>query len=148
MYIRNQRLTMNVSGDLAHVTVQFTVVLVERDLNLDGGFLEVLWLEPASTPGMSFASVPARSELLPTENAISTGPGRTWKELEREHLFMVPRYPQGPFATVPFYARIKIFPQLKMTDEILTNEGVLPALYSVSSILVGVAKRLSDRLGR
>src|SRR5215471_10513765 len=98
MEIRDERLTigpaLSVRGwpsEKAEITITFRVVLLPQDLQLPGGFLEEVDLEP---------NLGTHRRTLPIDEATKPRPGVDWKELSREHTFQVPRYPEGPFMTV------------------------------------------------
>jgi hypothetical protein len=141
MEIRDPRLTVQPSGDDAIVTITFTVVLLQQDLTMRGGFLEAVGLSPSpSTSGPLTHSLRA----LPIDDAIKPTPTATHEELYREHTFRVPRHPQGPFTTVRFNGYVDITPAVKFDDHKVTAEGVLPAKYSLRSAIQALSSRIRD----
>jgi hypothetical protein len=134
MFIRDQRLTVQLTGDTATVTIAFTVVLHEEDMTMSGGFYETVGL----TGPPPFEGTSRRAALM-LGGAVEPRPGSDYKELSREHTFSVPRYPAGPFTTVGFYGYIEITP-VGRYDEKTTNGGVLPAKYALSAAILSVVR--------
>jgi hypothetical protein len=134
--IRDQRLTVDLADSTATVTVTFTVVLLTHDLNLGGGFLETVTL----TGPLSSLAVPKKGSLPIPDNA------REPLHLPRTHTFRVPRHPAGPFATVRFNANVEVWPAVKVHDEKVTNEGVLPPRFPVVAAIADVVRAITRRL--
>ena len=146
MQIKNQQLTVHMDGDTAIVTVTFTVMLLQQDLRLDGGFSERVDLVG---PLFSFRG---RQQALPLMSAVhqpnpTARPG--WYELYRERVFEIPRYPVGPFTTTRINGRIEIRPGIRSWEDLqITNEGVLPPRFTASSALSDVGRIVVDRVRR
>ena len=143
MHIQGQRLTVEPRGDMARIVVTYTVILQEPDLDMNGGFLESVWLSPA--PSTSFLSDVQRS--LPVFDAVKPSAAASWRELPRQHTFYAPLHPAGPFTTVRFTGHVKVRPAAPVDDLEITNEGVLPAKFTVSSVVRLVGRRLADLFG-
>jgi len=141
VHIKNQMLAIEfgdrvgfvraVGGNKAIVTVSFTVVLDDDDMNLPGGFKETVYLTP-EPPGV-FAVGGTKQQLWLNKAVAQSSSNPLW-ELKRERTFHVPRYPYPaePFTTTRFHASIEIWPDLPRHAIKDTNEGVLPAKYPVS----------------
>ena len=108
MDIRDQHLTVQLSGDDNVVTVTYRLVLLPQDLALPGGYNEWVGLEPAPHPVGSHTI----RRVLSLVDAIEPRPGIGYKELYRAHTFRVPRHPKGPFTTARFNGLIEITPAM------------------------------------
>lgn len=135
MHIKDERMTVQLNRDTAIVTVAFAVILMQIDLDLVGGFWETVFLSKPLPPLTS-------AGVLPMAAAVQSNPHATYKELYREHKFHAPCYPAGPFSTVRFYGHINIRPAIERRHEQVTNEGVLPAAYSLRSLLTDTIRRI------
>lgn len=143
MRIFNQRLTVQRTGNAAFVSLQYTVTLVEPELNLLGGFIEEVRLEPAPMAGSAIVSSPLPIGVAAT-GIFSVGS----RSFDRQFQFELPRYPQGPFTTVRFHGSIRIYPAHAYADAQRTNEVALPARYPLTDRLYNVMRRLTDFLRR
>lgn len=137
MYIKNERLTIQWVGNTANITIAFTVWLNEFDQNLTGGFCEQIYLAPSPRGSSDFRYGPIH---LWVDDAVETIPGTGDKEVYREHTFQVPRYPQGVFKTVAFNGYINVWPEIQLSDEKATGEGVLPARYTLWPTIQNLVK--------
>jgi hypothetical protein len=138
VHIRDQRLTVQLADATATVTVAFIVVLIDNDMKVGGGFLETVSL----TGPLSSVAVP-KTGSLPVASATKIPGG--W-ELPRTHVFRVPRHPVGPLTTVRFNGHVEIWPAVKLHDQQVTNEGVLPARFPVMSAIADVVRAVTRRL--
>jgi hypothetical protein len=141
VHILDQHLTVQLTGNTAVVTVTFTVILQEGDMTI-GGFLETVHLSAPLT-----AITMEKRGSLPIDSATRPSPAATFRVLARHHTFSVPRSPSGAFTTVRFHAHIEIWPGVKRHDIRDTNEGVLPARFTLTfavaqvTLIVGRAVR-------
>jgi hypothetical protein len=136
LQIKDQQLSVQLADSTATVTVTFTVVLLAHDLSVRGGFLETVTL----TGPLAVAAVPKKGSLPIPDNAQAP------LQLPRSHTFKVPRHPAGPLTTVRFAADIEVWPAVKVHDEKLTNQGVLPARYPLLSAIADVVRAVTRRL--
>jgi hypothetical protein len=133
VFIRDQHLTVQLTGNTAVVTVTFTVILLPDDLTLLLGFQETVRLSAPLT-----AITMEKRGSLPIESATQPSPAADFRELARRHTFIVPRSPSGFFTTVRFHAHIEIWPGVKRHDIRDTNEGVLPARFTLTFVVAQV----------
>lgn len=76
-------------------------------------------------------------------------PTGTWRELQREHVFKLPRHPAGPFTPVSVSAHVIILPAMKsLWDDKVFGWGVLPARYDISSTFQRVFNAMRAMFGR
>ena len=148
MHILNERMTVNHGSDPAIVKVTFTVILQDGDVERAVGFIERVTLDPAPLPATYIGPSVDITSPLPQNDAVRPRPGALWRELQREHVFQVPRYPKGPWTDVKFRAIINIRPGVSMSDKKITGEGELPARYSVSAAVRDIGAAIGKLLGR
>ena len=134
---------MNFHGDSVIVTVSFTVVLVDGEVERTGGFLEVvsIWAESArGTSGDGGIEMG-----LQVDSAVRPYPTAPWRELQRERAFKLPRYPGGPFTTAHVHAHVVIKPGMEaLYEEKTFGDAVLPPRYNVSSMFQHIFKSIRD----
>ena len=93
MEIRDARLTLDPQGDPVIVMVSYSVRIQDADLERTGGFQETVWI--ATDPRMRLPFDSVYEGVLDALDALRdpTGP---WRELQREHVFKLPRHPAIP----------------------------------------------------
>lgn len=148
MHILNERMTVNHRSDPAIVTVTFTVILNDGDVERAVGFIERVTLDPAPLPASYIGPSVDITLPLPQEEAVRPQPSATWRELHREHVFQVPRHPKGTWNNVRFRAIINIRPGLTLSAKKITGEGELPARYTVSTAVREIGTTIGKLLGR
>jgi hypothetical protein len=105
------------------------------------GFVESvgIWTEPTTSAN------DVRAMGLPVDSAVRPYPTAPWRELQREHAFKLPRYPDGPFAPVHVHAWVVIKPGMEaLFEEKTFGDAVLSPRYSVSSTFQHVFKSIRD----
>lgn len=128
MNLRDKTLTVEFEGDDAIITVTYTVTLQAHDMELTGGFTEIVDL---SRP----PRVMQKQGALPLLSAVKPRPNEPAWELYRKHVFRADRYPAGPYTRVTFRAHIIIRPGVTRHVEEVSPDGVLPARYPVAGAI-------------
>ena len=128
------------------VMVSYSVRIQDADLERTGGFQETVWIATDPRMRLPFDSVYEGGLDALDAPRDPTGP---WRELQREHVFKLPRHPAGPFEPVSVSAHVRILPSMRtLWDAKDFGWGVLPARYDIASTFQRVFKAITGGLGR
>jgi hypothetical protein len=133
MFIRSQRLAVELDGDVAHVTLSWELIIQDNEFADWLGYIEWVGLPPVF-----------KSEEFQVQKSWFYKPSRnaTWMQYDDGITYTVAR-PKGRRPLL-VHGTIHVEPMIKFGDARSTNEGVIPPNTAVLPIVAALVNWLSN----